>query len=117
LTQNWTQQVALSGEKYVVTFSISIPYLVCAIISSLLAVVAIAPLYWNLWKERFIPLPFNPLNVARVFAAPIMQDADCKETIEDYMRKANGLRRVTYLASGSDDAVGMLSTEMRSENA
>lgn len=107
LTQNWTQQVALTGERYMVTFSISILYLICSILSSLLAVVAIAPLYWNSWKGRAAPLSFNPLDVARVFEAPLLRDMEHEKNIEEYLRKENGLRRVKCYTLESDGVAGV----------
>ncbi|KAF2184724.1 hypothetical protein K469DRAFT_739323 [Zopfia rhizophila CBS 207.26] len=115
LTQNWTQKVALAGEKYVVTYSISIPYLVCAGIASLLAVVAIAPFYWN-WREMPVSLSFNPLDVANAFDAPLLQDAYCEKTIQDYVRKESGLRRLKYSARASNGGADMLSAKMKWED-
>lgn len=113
LIGNWTQQVALKGEKRVSSFSISIPYLVCAVILSLLSVLAMAPTYWKLWTRKTILLTFNPLEVAHVFGAPILQHADSEKTMEAYIRKESGLRRIKHVTEESDDASGSSLAQMR----
>lgn len=103
LTRNWTQDVNVSGRRSIVAFSVSIPYLACAVVCSLLAVLAIVPLYWTARSERIAPPSFNPLDVARMFDAPLLRDAR-EEDIEDYVRKHDGLRRVRYGVRESDDS-------------
>jgi hypothetical protein len=84
MIQNWTQIVDVEGQKSIVTFNISIPYLISAVAVSLLSVAALAPFYWN-WKEGPPPLSFNPLHVANAFDAPLVQDAE-KELVEQRVR-------------------------------
>lgn len=101
LAQNWTQTILVNGERTVVAYGLSIPYLICAIVCSLLAVVAIMPLYWNPTSEQLIPLSFNPLEVALMFNATLLQDARGRN-VEQYVRKEQGLRRVRCGVAGSD---------------
>ncbi|KAF2132764.1 hypothetical protein P153DRAFT_382391 [Dothidotthia symphoricarpi CBS 119687] len=116
LTQNWTQQVSLNGEKHIVAFGVSVPYLICAIVSSLLSVIAIAPLLWNSWRKGFVQVSFNPLDVAHVFAAPLLEEANCEKNMEDYIRKESGLQRVRCSANRSDGTTGMLLAKMNMED-
>ncbi|KAF1850625.1 uncharacterized protein K460DRAFT_372824 [Cucurbitaria berberidis CBS 394.84] len=115
LTQNWTQGIDVTGQRSVVALSVSIPYLVCAVVCSLLAVVAIVPLYWAARSEELRPLSFNPLDVARIFDAPLLRDADEKD-IEGYVRKEDGARRVRYGVRGSADSEGMVAARIISED-
>jgi hypothetical protein len=93
LAQNWTQNVELIGQRRVLAYAVSIPFLICAIVCSLLAVVAIAPLYWKAKGEMLVLRSFNPLDVAHVFDAPLLQHVHEKD-METYVRKEQGLRRV-----------------------
>ncbi|PVI00698.1 hypothetical protein DM02DRAFT_718230 [Periconia macrospinosa] len=99
---NWTQNVELIGQRRIVAYTVSIPYLACAIACSLLAVVAIVPLYWKARSEILVLRSFNPLDVAHVFGAPLLQDVREKD-MESYVRKYQGLRRVRYSSKESDN--------------
>jgi hypothetical protein len=55
LTRNWTQDINVTGHRSIVAFSVSIPYLACAVVCSLLAVIATVPLYWNARSQTFAP--------------------------------------------------------------
>jgi hypothetical protein len=100
--QNWTQDVELIGQRHIVAYAVSIPFLVCAIACSLLAVVAIVPLYWKARSEIMVVRSFNPLDVAYVFGAPLLQYVHEKD-METYVRKEQGLRRVRCSSKESDD--------------
>ncbi|USP81703.1 hypothetical protein yc1106_08977 [Curvularia clavata] len=90
--QNWTQNVELIGQRQVAIYNVSIPFLTCAIVCSLLAVVAIVPLYWKARSEILVLRSFNPLDVAHIFDAPLFQCVHEKD-METYVRKELGLRR------------------------
>jgi hypothetical protein len=92
-TQNWTQNVDVTGRKQFVAYTVSIPYLVCAVVCSLLAVAAILPLYWNARGNILVLRSFNPLEVANVFNAPLLQDV-YEANVGIYVRKEEGLKRV-----------------------
>jgi hypothetical protein len=100
--RNWTQNVELIGQRQIVVYTVSVPFLACAIACSLLAVVAIVPLYWKARSEVVVLGSFNPLNVAHIFDAPLFQDAHGKD-IETYVRNDQGLRRVKILFKDLDD--------------
>jgi hypothetical protein len=74
LAQTWTQDVDVTGQRHFPAYMVSIPYLVCAVVCSLLAVAAILPLYWNARGDIVILRSFNPLDVAHLFDAPLLQD-------------------------------------------
>ncbi|KAF1979695.1 hypothetical protein BU23DRAFT_636905 [Bimuria novae-zelandiae CBS 107.79] len=78
------------------TRDISLPIL-------LLAVVAIVPLYWKARSEILVLRSFNPLDVAHVFDAPLLQYVYEKD-METYVRKEQGLRRVRCSSKESDDS-------------
>jgi hypothetical protein len=101
--QNWTQDVELIGQRHIVAYTVSIPFLVCAIACSLLAIVAIVPLYWKARSEMMVVRSFNPLDVAHVFGAPLLQYVHEKD-METYVRKEQGLRRVRCSSKESDDS-------------
>jgi hypothetical protein len=100
--QNWTQNVELIGQRHIVAYTVSIPFLACAIACSLLAVVAIVPLYWKARSEILVLRSFNPLDVAHVFDAPLLQCVHEKD-METYVRKEQGLRRVRCSSKELDD--------------
>jgi hypothetical protein len=100
--QNWTQNVELIGQRHIVAYTVSIPFLACAIACSLLAVVAIVPLYWKARSEILVLRSFNPLDVAHVFDAPLLQYVHEKD-METYVRKEQGLRRVRCSSKESDN--------------
>jgi hypothetical protein len=89
--QNWTQSVHVTGQGQFVAYTVNIPFMVCAVICSLLAVTAILPLYWDARCDISVLRSFNPLDVAHVFNAPLLQDVD-ETDIETYIRKEQGLR-------------------------
>jgi hypothetical protein len=91
-THNWTQNVEFIGQRRIVAYTVNIPFLACAVSCSLLAVVAIVPLYWKARSEILVLRSFNPLDVAHVFDAP-----------ETYVRKEQGLRRVRCSSKESDN--------------
>jgi hypothetical protein len=93
LAQNWTQNVDVTGQRHFAAYTVSIPYLVCAVVCSLLAVAAILPLYWNARGDVVILRSFNPLDVAHLFDAPLLQDL-YEADVGNYVRKEEGLRRV-----------------------
>jgi hypothetical protein len=99
--QKWTQNVDVNGQVRFVTYTANVPYMICAVIFSLLAVVAILPLYWDTRNDMLVPISFNPLNVAHVFDAPVLLDA--YGDMETYIQKEGGLKRVQYSTQGSDD--------------
>ncbi|ORY19541.1 hypothetical protein BCR34DRAFT_133713 [Clohesyomyces aquaticus] len=94
LIQNWTQTVELMEQNVSVVFIVSTPYLIAAVVASLLAVVAISPLYWG-WKELPLPPSFNPVVVANAFDAPDFKDMDVWQ-IGKCIRNEHGLRRVRF---------------------
>jgi hypothetical protein len=100
--QNWTQTVDLIGQRRSATYTVSIRFLACAIACSLLAVMAIVPLYWKARSEILVLRSFNPLDVAHVFDAPLLQNFHEKD-METYVRKEQGLRRVRCLSKESDN--------------
>jgi hypothetical protein len=91
--QNWTQIVDVTGQRQFVAYAVSIPYLVGAVLCSLLAVAAILPLYWNARGDILDLHSFNPLDVAHVFNAPLLQDV-YETDVGSYVRKEEGLKRV-----------------------
>ncbi|KAJ4341956.1 hypothetical protein N0V95_007052 [Ascochyta clinopodiicola] len=93
LTRNWTQSIDVIGQRRVVAYAVSMPYLACAIVFSLLAVGSIAPLYWTSKGDETFTRSFNPLDTAQVFDAPLLQDVFEKD-MDGYVRKDHGLRRV-----------------------
>ncbi|CAI6332970.1 unnamed protein product [Periconia digitata] len=99
---NWTQNVELIGQRRVVAYTVSIPFLACAVACSLLAVVAMAPLYWKARSEIVVLRSFNPLDVAHVFDAPLLHHVHDKD-METYVRKEQGLRRVRCSVKESQD--------------
>jgi hypothetical protein len=100
--QNWTQNVELIGQRQILVYSVSIPFLACAIACSLLAVVAIVPLYWKARSEAVVLGSFNPLNVAHIFDTPLLQHVNEKD-IETYVRKDQGLMRVKFVSKDLDN--------------
>jgi hypothetical protein len=100
--QNWTQNVNLIGQSHIIAYTVSIPFLACAIACSLLAVVAILPLYWKAGSENFLLRSFNPLDIAHVFDAPLLQYVHEKD-METCVRKEQGLRRVRCSSKESDN--------------
>jgi hypothetical protein len=98
LTLNWTQEIEVTGQRSVVAFSVSVLYLGCAISCSLLAVIAIALLFWGSTASTLPTHTFNPLDVARLFDSPLLRDAHEKD-IEEYVRKEHGGQRVRYTAT------------------
>lgn len=72
-TENWTQSVSVTGRKQIVAYTVNMTYLICAVICSLSAFVAIMPLYWGGGR---IMHSFNPLDVVRVFDVAILRDMD-----------------------------------------
>ncbi|KAF2466118.1 uncharacterized protein BDR25DRAFT_237763 [Lindgomyces ingoldianus] len=109
--QNWTQRVSLKEQEKSIVFTISTPYLICAVVTSLLAVVAVVPLYWG-WNELPFPASFNPLVVANAFDTPLLQHVEERE-IEKYIRGRYGLRSVRFCRSGGGKEE--LSTDTRTE--
>jgi hypothetical protein len=101
--QNWTQHVELTGQRRIVAYTVSTPFLACAIACSLLAVVAVAPLYWKARREMLMLRSFNPLDIAHVFDAPFLQYVHEKD-MEAYVRKEQGLMRVRCTIKESDDS-------------
>jgi hypothetical protein len=89
---NWTQDIEVTGQKQFTAYTMNITYLICAVLCSLLAVVAITPLYWG---DILVLHSFNPLDVARVFDAPILQDVSEAKT-ENYVRGENSSQRIRY---------------------
>ena len=102
LAKNWTQTMDVSGQRHIVAYDVSMTYLACAIACSLLAVVAIVPLFWNPRSEGLVARTFNPLEVAHVFDAPFLQDVHEKD-MERYVRKEEGLRKVKCSVDVTDD--------------
>jgi hypothetical protein len=105
--RNWTQNVELTGQKHIVAYTVSIPFLACAIACSLLAVVAIGPLYWKARGEILVLRSFNPLDIAHIFDSPLLQNVH-EQDMETYVRKEQGLTRVrcSFKESDNDDDVG-----------
>jgi hypothetical protein len=101
-THNWTQNVEFIGQRRIVAYTVNIPFLACAVSCSLLAVVAIVPLYWKARSEILVLRSFNPLDVAHVFDAPLLQHVH-EEDMETYVRKEQGLRRVRCSSKESDN--------------
>jgi hypothetical protein len=112
--QNWTQNVDVTGQRQFVAYTVSMPYLICAVICSLLAVVAILPLYWNARGDILDLHSFNPLDIANVFNAPLLQDVH-EADVGSYVRKEEGLRRVQCSAktweSRDDTALARIVSE------
>lgn len=113
--QNWTQSVELVGKRHVVAYTVSIPFLTCAIACSLLAVVAIAPLYWKARSEMLVLRSFNPLDVAHVSDGPLLQSVREKD-METYVRKEQGLGRVRCSSKESADGDGVGAVRILSED-
>jgi hypothetical protein len=109
LARNWTQNVDLVGQRHLVAYAVNIPLLACAVACSLLAVVAIVPLYWKARSESLVLRSFNPLDVAHAFDAPLFQYIHDKD-METYVRKDQGLKRVRYSSKESEngDDVGVM---------
>jgi hypothetical protein len=107
--QNWTQDVDVNGERQFVAYTVNIPYLVCAVFCSLLSVLAILPLYWDAMGDILVSSSFNPLDVAHMFNAPLLQDV-YEGDVKSYVRKEEGLKRVRYSAkqSESSDDIGLV---------
>jgi hypothetical protein len=113
--QNWTQSVELIGQRHIVAYSVSIPFLACAVACSLLAVVAIVPLYWKARSDILMLRSFNPLDVAHVFDAPMLRHVHEKD-METYVRKEQGLRRVRYSSRELDHGDDVGAMEILFEN-
>lgn len=92
--QNWTQSVNVTSTETLTVYTIAIPYLACAVVASLLGVVAVAPLYYG-WWELGRDVSFNPLEVANAFDAPILKHVDRNVTAWRIAKQA-GFRRVRY---------------------
>lgn len=94
LIQNWTQNIELDTRETLAVYTVSIPFLVCAILTSLLAVAAVSPLFWG-WTEIKEAASFNPLEVARAFDAPLLRDFP-NHGIEEHIRGEEGLQKARY---------------------
>jgi len=68
-------------------------FLVCAVVVSLLVVVATLPFYRVAKGDIVVPPSFNPLDVAHIFGAPLLQDV-YEADVGSYIRKEEGLKRV-----------------------
>jgi len=101
--RNWTQQVSVTQDQILVVYTISFPYLICAIIASLLAVAGVAPLYWRAWGLSR-PYSFNPLEVANAFDAPLLAGLKIYGNGKDVAQQA-GQIRVRYVNLGSTDSI------------
>jgi hypothetical protein len=99
--ENWTQRVNVTGKKQFVAYTVNMTYLICAVGCSLLAVVAIMPLYRGGGRVMH---SFNPLDVVRFFEAPMMQDRHEKEA------------KVYVRGQGSEDRKSVGYEETRSES-
>jgi hypothetical protein len=75
----------------------------------------IVPLYWNARCESFARPSFNPLDVARMFDAPLLRETH-DEDIEGFVRKREGLRRVRYGARDLDEGEGIKTVKMAYED-
>ncbi|KAH5581680.1 hypothetical protein HBI24_130090 [Parastagonospora nodorum] len=108
-TQNWTQNIDVIGQRHFVAYTMNTTYLVCAVIVSLLAVVAILPLYWDAKGDIVVLRSFNPLDVAHVFGAPILPDLN-EADVRSYVQKEEGLKRVrcSVEQSESSEDVGLV---------
>jgi hypothetical protein len=100
--EDWTQNVDLVGERRLAAYTINMPFLACAVACSLFAVVAIVPLYWQARSDSSVLRSFNPLEVAHVFDALLLQDVHEKD-VETYVRKEPGLKSVRYSFKQSDN--------------
>ena len=113
--QNWTQNVDLVGERRLAAYTVNIPFLTCAVACSLLAVVAIIPLYWQARRDCLAIRSFNPLEVAHVFDAPLLQDVH-EEDVESHVRKEPGLKRVRYSTKPPDSGNDARTMRITSED-
>jgi hypothetical protein len=108
LISNWTQTVTLESKESQVVYSVSVPYIISAVVMSLLSIVAVVPLLLG-WKAVPVrSLSFNPLTVATAFDAPLMREHKDKEEVTAVKRSATfpgGTRRVIY---DNNDQVGQL---------
>ncbi|KAJ9656512.1 hypothetical protein H2201_008525 [Coniosporium apollinis] len=94
LIKNWTQTVEYRARETRTVYSISYPYLLCAVVVSLLGVVAVIPLYDG-WWELGRPVSFNPLEIAKAFDAPILERVD-GNPVKEQIVEQSGLERVRY---------------------
>jgi hypothetical protein len=75
LIQNWTQSVRVIDLQSFSAYTISVPYMISAIIVSLLAIPALASLYYGFWElGRSVSL--GPLEIGKAFDAPLLDDCD-----------------------------------------
>lgn len=100
-TQNWTQNVDVIGQRRFVAYTVNTTYLVCAVFLSLIAAVAVLPLYWGAKGGVVVSRSFNPLDVAHVFGTPILQDVH-EANVGRYIRKEGGLKSVCCSVEQSD---------------
>lgn len=104
LIKNWTQTVEYRARETRTVYSISYPYLLCAVVVSLLGVVAVIPLYDG-WWELGRPVSFNPLEIAKAFDAPILERVD-GNPVKEQIVEQSGLERVRYGVVDRDGGEG-----------
>jgi hypothetical protein len=101
--KNWTQPITVTASQNLVVYSISLPYLICAIIVSSLGVLAVATLHLgSLELSRTVSL--NPLEIAKAFDAPIF--ANVKGVAEaNAIARSIGGTKVQYALVDDNDGV------------
>lgn len=108
MVSNWTQTVTLKSTELWVVYTISVPYMISAIIVSLLPIFAIAPLLlgWKTLPDR--QLTFNPLIVAKAFDAPLLRNQRLqRKNLEKLSRSPWGKRDVIYSVDEKDGLLKM----------
>ena len=90
----WKQQVHVTGYRTLSLYHTSPLLVALGIIVSVAGVLAILPLYYGFW-ELGRKVTLNPLEIARAFGSPIMEDLDGNTTAE-MITVERGDMRVRY---------------------
>jgi hypothetical protein len=75
LRSAWTQRIPITGYRTLPVYHTSPLLVALGIAVSLIGVVAVIPLYYGFW-EMGRKVSMNPLEIARAFGAPVMEDLD-----------------------------------------
>lgn len=92
LIQNWTQSVPVTDLQRITAYTVHVPYMISAIIVSLLAIPVLVSLYYGFW-ELGRSVSFGPLEIAKAFGAPHL---DCCDDNADAQGIVDQLRDHQY---------------------
>jgi hypothetical protein len=94
LRSNWTQRVPITGYRTLPVYQTSPLLVALGVALSLIGVVAVIPLYYGFW-EMGRKVSMNPLEIARAFGAPVMEDLD-GNTTSDMISVERGGMAIKY---------------------